>query len=185
MLHLQSHTGCSARPTSCEDLKEARATAAEYLRTARRNGNPVSILKRGSSWEILEREDARMIGDDVGILEIAPPLEAPCWECGFKFAPEECYDRGDGTPTLGRSASYVCPGCANPEPLEDETAAEDAAEDETSARICGAPGCGRAAAFVEFYRVADGAGPWTGAAMDACERCASAPRVALPAGGNF
>lgn len=49
---------------------DARDHVAAYLRSMRRKGFPVTTLKRGAEWEVLEPEDCAMVPDECGTVSL-------------------------------------------------------------------------------------------------------------------
>jgi hypothetical protein len=65
-----------------ETAQDARAYAASRISVYRKR-YPVTTLNRGISWEILEPDDAVMVPDACGKLEIKH-ITFECRECGSK-----------------------------------------------------------------------------------------------------
>jgi hypothetical protein len=71
----------SGVPSCFDDRAEARRYAAERLRRYRRRF-PVTTLERGAKWEILEPDDAVLVPDACGTLNLEH-VTWECRECGF------------------------------------------------------------------------------------------------------
>lgn len=76
-----AYCGMPDVPACFNTSEEAREYAAERLRRYRRH-YPVTTLKRGAKWEILERDDSVMVSDSCGVLSLEH-VTYECWECGF------------------------------------------------------------------------------------------------------
>jgi len=70
-----------------DTLQEARAQAAFMLRDYREN-YPVTTVRKGEEWEIMENESCVMVPDDCGILWITHVF-FECRECGSNYENEE------------------------------------------------------------------------------------------------
>ena len=64
-----AHTGISFDLGEAVEFDEAQRIVRLRLKRARAAGSPVSRLT-GHSWEVEERDDIFIIGDDVGILSV-------------------------------------------------------------------------------------------------------------------
>ena len=70
----------------CEsvDRVDVRTAAAEQIRRARQNGDPIVILKRGEHWEFETPDSAATIGDRDGLMYIVRDM-FECHECGSEY----------------------------------------------------------------------------------------------------
>jgi hypothetical protein len=68
---MHAYCGMAVPIETTEDLAEARAAAARYLRRQRRADYPVTTLRRGRAWEVQEPEDCILVPDDSGVLVLA------------------------------------------------------------------------------------------------------------------
>lgn len=75
------HCGMETHSEFFEIAEEARQDAAEFIRSMRQDGFPVTTLEQGQKWEILEPEDCSMVPDQCGILWIER-VAGECFECG-------------------------------------------------------------------------------------------------------
>jgi hypothetical protein len=55
------------------DHDEARQEAAKLLRRRRRQGFPITVIKKGRKWEVEEPEDCMMVPDSCGVLTLRDP----------------------------------------------------------------------------------------------------------------
>lgn len=68
---LRFHAYCGMHVSILEgELQECRNKAARMIRRHRKSDREVSVLTNGYEWEFLEDENAMMVEDDCGILEV-------------------------------------------------------------------------------------------------------------------
>lgn len=68
-------SGCSPPREEHSEREDARDACARILRSRRSAGFPVSVLERGSAWEVLEPDECFMIPDDCGTLSLSDNAE--------------------------------------------------------------------------------------------------------------
>jgi hypothetical protein len=89
------HCGMSGLDVPCEDMEEVREELAERIRSARKAGQPVSVIKPGEEYELQEPPDCALVPDSAGILYIRDVRKSCPW-CGQlhaedgRFCSDDC-----------------------------------------------------------------------------------------------
>lgn len=97
-----AYCGMLTRDEPCETEQQARFVVSKILKS-RRKTYPCTVLEKGKSWEVMERDDAMMVSDRCGTLHL-DHIQYECRDCG-------CLHET-------RAEALVC--CFEDEPMEEE-----------------------------------------------------------------